>query len=883
MRNNQLRESFGQGLRGSDGSLSQSQHNAHRTDTAAGMRAQAFADAQLQRELAEAAAADCGGSAGGVGFDADHDQADQADHDASDAPTSRHFDGFRDWLHHPVMSSFVLQWAHSLCDVANAAKKQTKSIDPFCDEVLGFARKDEAALKCARALHLFGSDTKVGDKTNSGSGGSGRFLEAYQNFKLTTGQILFDFVDEREITMGVYRGNFMWTNATLMYGTRAKPERRDKDAIKKRNLQPGIYACLNGDIELPTYPEGMSRFEAERRCYGKIRSILADRNVDGRRVKFVELSHLSEDMAKNKPYLESLYSEAAEMKSLWAPPEIGNEEERQRGGKEDAEAFNRQSENPDLRGGGGYSGAGSSALGPIKLQTNAYIQLPLSILDPLLRCRGKAGGMNFAVKILENREYERAEMDPTHSVPSLTLFAIFDCRHMVTPGFWEQTILHFFRERDGEVHLQPSVKYCQVPQNFIGVELATDYLDMQNEFLFRYVNCMRDGVGAVTSCGTNCVWAIERGFEYEEKTMIEDTATSHKVILQGYEGTYHYEKLIFGTPKENKDFLAAIFRWSRGAVQLFWLAVLGGRSEGSMGVPFLWMVLALVITPMAVTIFGMLSATGQGAQSLYIALAIYGVFFCVVSVAWCTVMSRRFGHLLRYLVLFDNSTYFFNTFPAYFWCLVLPGYMCNFGDIPFKYSLVVVATGGLLWEILNWILILEVKGWSIVEGKRPKDISILRSQQMFFVNCPLHGVAFYSGSQSAYRIITKHHDASSWSSFGHGGPGDWIVKWLMFLVTFEVLCVLSATLQIGMNGLGDTAKLTSFSVGIVTALIFVALVFDPFCILVSGKTRTVTLKHAYFVFWSIMLTLGILVLGFTGITLSSSGGNSQGDDDDDRS
>jgi len=286
--------------------------------------------------------------------------------------------------------------------------------------------------------------------------------------------------------------------------------------------------------------------------------------------------------------------------------------------------------------------------------------------------------------VLEEREYAKKDADPAYKVPSMTLFAIFDCRHMVTPGFWEQTILHFFRERDGQVHEQPSVKYCQVPQNFISVDLATDYLDMQNEFLFRYVNCQRDGVGAVTSCGTNCVWAIERGFEYEEKTMIEDTATSHKVILQGFEGTYHYEKLIFGTPKENKDFLAAIFRWSRGAVQLFWLAVLGGRSSGSAGVPFLWLVLALVVLPMACTVFGMLSSTGNGIVSFKIAMAIYIIYFIGCCVVWSIVMTRRFGHLLRFMVLFDNSTYFFNTWPAYFWCLVLPGYMCNAGDIPFK-------------------------------------------------------------------------------------------------------------------------------------------------------------------------------------------------------
>jgi len=823
--------SVGGGLASSDSHLT----------TSRGVRAAAFAEAQAQREGSGSIASQTEGGGGGG--------------------TTRHLDGFRDWLHHPVMSSFCLQWAHSLCDVAYAAKKQPKTLDPFSDEVLGFARKDEVALKCAQQLHLFSPETKLGDAKNSGKSG-GRFMEAYQNFKKTTGQLLYDFIDEREITMGTYRGNFTWIPTTLIYSTRAKPERRDKDAIKKRNLQPGIYACLNGDIELPSYPKNLTKWEGQRRCYGKVREILADRNVDGRRVRFVELSHLSEDMIANKEYLESLYSEDQEAKQLWAPTSAINHRHQQQGLEEGGEgdvnkSLLTMSSNPDLQD----HPTSSTGAGQLKLTSSAFIQVPISILAPLLRCRGKAGGMNFAVKVLEEREYEKAAYDPNHHVPSLTLFAIFDCRHMVTPGFWEQTILHFFRERAGEVQLQPSVKYCQVPQNFIGVELATDYLDMQNEYLFRYVNCQRDGVGAVTSCGTNCVWAIERGFEYEEKTMIEDTATSHKVILQGYEGTYHYEKLIFGTPKDNKDFLAAVFRWSRGAVQLFWLAVFGGRSEGSAGVPFFWLVLCLMILPMAITVFGMLSAEGDGVESFYFSMGLYGCFLTITSIIWFFVMNRKFGYILRYVVLFDNSTYFFNTFPAYFWCLVLPGYMCNAGEIPFEYSLIVVASGGLLWEILGWILILEVKGWSIVEGKRPKDISILRSQQMYFVNCPLHGVAFYSGSKSAYRIITGHHDASSWSSFGHGGPGDWIVKWLIFLVSFEIVCISSAIIQLGIGGIDDSARVTSFGVGIVTAMIFLALVFDPFCILISGKARTVTLKHAYFVFWTVMLVLGIIVFG----------------------
>ena len=84
-------------------------------------------------------------------------------------------------------------------------------------------------------------------------------------------QVLYDFIDQRDISLGVYRGSHhAWVPATLMYGTRAKPERRDGTSLKKRNLQPGVYACLNGDIELPSYPAGLSKWEGQRRCYGKV-------------------------------------------------------------------------------------------------------------------------------------------------------------------------------------------------------------------------------------------------------------------------------------------------------------------------------------------------------------------------------------------------------------------------------------------------------------------------------------------------------------------------------------------------------------------------------------------------------------------------------------
>ena len=384
-------------------------------------------------------------------------------------------------------------------------------------------------------------------------------------------------------------------------------------------------------------------------------------------------------------------------------------------------------------------------------------------------------------------------------------------------------------------------------------------------YVCRYVNCIRDGVGAVTSCGTNCVWALEKGFEYEERTMIEDTATSHKVLLSGYEGTYHYEKLIFGTPKENKDFLAAVFRWSRGAVQLFWLSFFGG-SQGKSGPWTFWLVLLCTIGYLGAFVFGMQLA----GNNMWLVFGLFAVFFVTCSTAFWFLTTGEFGRLLRYLVLLDNTTYFYGTIPAYYWAIVLPTYMCMTGSIPFDYYYFILVPGAFFWELLTWLLIQEVKYWSIVEGKRPREISILRSQQMYFVTTPLHSMSTYSGTRSGYRILVKSHDASSWSSFGHGGPGDWVVYSLVFLVAIEGCNILAAVIGIGLQGVSDSTKFVPYLVGAFTAALFVALVFDPFCILYFGTTKTITMKHAYFVFWVVLLAMGALLMCGLGNDLSHS-------------
>jgi len=728
-----------------------------------------------------------------------------------------HLPGFRDWLENAPYSIFIVQWAQSLLELAASKKKSYKSLDPFSSEVLSFAKDDVTNWQVAEELHLFED--------------GGRFKKGYVDCKKHKTMKAHDFLEVKDGRICFFFGTYVSRPLRMIYANRGKPEQREVKQEKVRVLVPGVYACLNGshpdlpaldpstyyDYSTPSpypapYNGRISQWEAYRRCYGLVNRELGNRFYSGAMTKVFELVKLSEDMLKIQAQLTSKFPQK-------------------------------------------HKGA----------ESEERIELPAAWLDPQQRCRGKAGGMNFSVRLLEDREQLELALGLKAAPPNLKLYSIFDCRHMVTPGFWEQTILHFFRDSGGVVRREESVMYCQVPQNFVGIELKTDYLDMQNEYLFRYVNCIRDGVGAVTSCGTNCVWALERGFEYEERTMIEDTATSHKVLLSGYEGTYHYEKLIFGTPKDNKDFLAAVFRWSRGAVQLFWLSFFGG-AQGKSGPYTFWKILGCTVGFLGFFVFGMLcSPTVWGAALLY------AVFLVTVIIGFWFLTTGSYGRFLRYVVLIDNTTYFYGTFPAYYWALVLPSYMCLWGKIPFDYYFFTLVPGAFFWELVTWMLMHEVKYWSIVEGKRPKEISILRSQQMYFVTTPLHGVATYSGARSGYRILTKHHDASSWSSFGHGGPGDWVVYWLCFLMCLECVNIAASIIGIGMmcadvsddddEGCVMSGKVfIARLVGAVTASLFIALVFDPFCILYFNTTKTITMKHAYLLFWLILITLGVLLL-----------------------
>ena len=448
-------------------------------------------------------------------------------------------------------------------------------------------------------------------------------------------------------------------------------------------------------------------------------------------------------------------------------------------------------------------------------------RMNMKYFRPLTGSRGKAGGMNHALEVLDEhllamKKPVEAQAQPqaqgvgdatktTQKVQKGRLFfAVFDCRHMGQQGFWEGVAPQFFKYSiDDDPHtssnlrldVDETVKFVQLPQTFAGLELIEDFFDMRNEYGFRMSNTVRSGVGAVTSCGTNAVWSldlveadseekndVERAsirrllnFRFNTETMIEDTASSHEAILDGQKSIYHFDRKVLGARKSSADYLAAVFRWSQGAVQLFCTSYfecprccerptcwnycrLPCFKKDELGVPnnnnnnkitfcaiydiimkawWPWIFLIIFVAPICFTIailqkidvdqskpLGPLGENDIWCNGFFRSKNCDRDAFAILSLfvnpwfagyfAWiCLVVGFTASNrkFATYIITLENTTYFFNSISAFFW-VFLPIYMCITGTIPLKYDPAVLTFGGLWLEIWTWSLLVVIKRWA---------------------------------------------------------------------------------------------------------------------------------------------------------------------------
>jgi len=456
--------------------------------------------------------------------------------------------------------------------------------------------------------------------------------------------------------------------------------------------------------------------------------------------------------------------------------------------------------------------------------------VPKAMLDPYRPARGKAGALNFAVRLLHARGILNFAGGQSNGNDRRSLFAIFDARHMPHEKFWWWVLPAFFqRKQDNQrADVRHDVSFVQVPQRFAKLQNSKDFLDVTNGMGFNLINQMRNNVGAVTSCGTNAVWLLpsakdlphidankngtdeKRWFDstyYEELTKIEDTASSHRCLFEGKYSVYVNPEAdsklsgakdldlqhpaVIGVAKLGSEYLAAVERWCEGAVQLFWITLF--REKRS---TWVWIIacfcFSLFAFLMVTSIFPIQLLCGIGGilrepfcepVALWLcdrnirlfrdssAMLIIGITpFCywIEGMIWWSLIllfsSIFFGvftkcslsKALRFVVMYDNLTYWTNCSAALFWFALNVWLVCG-QKSPFEYQ---------IFDFMLWFLILRLISWGLLYTAKSAgncdEMNIWRSQQAYICGAPLQVYAFFQGTKAAWDIIRKDVDKSWW-------------------------------------------------------------------------------------------------------------------------
>lgn len=625
----------------------------------------------------------------------------------------------------------------------------------------------------------------------------------------------FDCIKFRQVRLHYYRNSkevgqeHQHRDLMMCYSARANPEDLKIQLAptrNKRGIAVGVFVRLKEADSRETSAcfakyglRRLGRSEA-RRCHARVVSFC---QIDGH--SFVKVKECTPELLRVLP-----------LRFLASQGEVAeNDEDLEYFDEDDEERFQEVFLNSSNDG----EFAGEEAI------------LPVECIAPLRESRGKSGGMNAAMEIINyyirhhSSTFRLMSQQRLGAAPSATrqadaadahlLFAIFDCRHMATQGFWDTVIPYFFGYRhvnnpwSRELMIDQDVAFVQLPQTFTSLSIEDDIFDMRNEYLFRLANNVRSGVGAITSCGTNAVWNYDVRYQetplehrFNEDTMIEDTASSHDVIIDGRKGVYHFERLVLGARKGTNDYLAAVFRWSRGAVQLFWTTFWFPRYKYQ----WPWVVLVIHVVPIAGISFYFHTVelnechqTPLTARSGLVPCRMGPVvglicdpFFVLYLIWMCTLaaVSYNWHRVGAFTVMFENVTYFFTSVSAFYWSS-MPIYMCvaESGVPPiFDTQLIVL---GALWLQLHMGMILnQIKQWSPLEnGVAPSNLSLLRSQQMYFCTAPLHFLAICFGMADGYNIVFHRKDASRWNSFDSILAMTAVKLWMIFMIFILIVSI----------------------------------------------------------------------------------------------
>jgi len=227
---------------------------------------------------------------------------------------------------------------------------------------------------------------------------------------------------------------------------------------------------------------------------------------------------------------------------------------------------------------------------------------------PVQSCRGKVGGINFAVNYLHVEAHKRDNLYPDKRDTSKRLFSICDANHQYQPDFFHTTIPYFF-DHDS---LLEDISFTQCPKHYATVKDQSDYLDSNNAQFFRLTSIIRNNCGGVSASATNSTWLLTRKAENSVWDVavrrVRDKTTKHRseeyveyrtfqenVTIQGFgrlskvltgsRSQFINRRLSFGMARDPLQHLAEVQRSIEGDVVLSMQTFLGGFKNG---VGMLW-------------------------------------------------------------------------------------------------------------------------------------------------------------------------------------------------------------------------------------------------------------------------------------------------------
>ena len=263
-----------------------------------------------------------------------------------------------------------------------------------------------------------------------------------------------------------------------------------------------------------------------------------------------------------------------------------------------------------------------------------------------------------------------------------------------------------------------------------------------------------------TSSGTNAIWDItDTNFIYATTSRIEDTGTTQQVFHKYL--TVHLPCFVaYGIAKDTEDYIEAVYRWSTGAVELFWATLFSHQ------IYHYFIILGIVI------LFTFASFAPY-ANSYFIWLVTL-FFMGVMAYFEKSNGYRPLRQLNVSATIVMNGLYWISNLSSIMWVAVVPIRIAIFSVAPLSKSL----EQSLFWAFISLSVRLPIgiitdRIIAIARFLSPKTIAdewnynlvLWRSSQLYLCSFAYTLLSVLSGTRTAFRAWWMDGDNTMWSSY----------------------------------------------------------------------------------------------------------------------